>query len=110
MMFSTSPGEALPVRTPANSCCTTSSVFIIFSSASSKMSSRVIMTLKVPKSLPRSKRHRETRQTRAVVREDANFHTYQLLDATVQQHQESGHRTGRLEPLLLTRNQTYPAG
>ena len=27
---------------------------------------------------------------RAVVREDANFHTYQMLDATVQQHQEWG--------------------
>src|SRR5256885_1224011 len=43
MMFSTRAGEALPVRTPANSCCTTSSVFIIFSSASNKMSSRVIV-------------------------------------------------------------------
>jgi len=27
---------------------------------------------------------------RAVVREDANFHTYQMLEATVQQHQEWG--------------------
>jgi len=27
---------------------------------------------------------------RAVVREDANFHTYQMLEATVQQHREWG--------------------
>src|SRR6266536_4332107 len=39
MMFSTRPGEALPVRTPANSFCTTCSVFCILSSASSRMSS-----------------------------------------------------------------------
>src|ERR1051325_4264841 len=38
-MFSTSPAEALPVRTPANSLVTTCSVFCILSSASSKMSS-----------------------------------------------------------------------
>src|SRR5689334_6452187 len=41
-MFSTRPGEALPVRTPANSLCTTSSVLSIFSSASSKISSSAI--------------------------------------------------------------------
>src|SRR5438552_2597173 len=39
MMFSTRPGEALPVRTPANSFCTTCSVFCILSSASSSISS-----------------------------------------------------------------------
>src|ERR1035441_8754673 len=41
-MFSTSPADALPVRTPANSFTTTCSVLIIFSSASSRMSSSVI--------------------------------------------------------------------
>src|SRR4051812_41216785 len=41
-MFSTNPGEALPVRTPENSLTTTSSVLAILSSASSKMSSTVI--------------------------------------------------------------------
>src|SRR5881394_3062163 len=38
-MFSTNAGEALPVRTPENSWTTTSSVLIIFSSASSRISS-----------------------------------------------------------------------
>src|SRR5205823_6692726 len=38
-MFSTRPGDALPVRTPANSFWTTCSVFCILSSASSRMSS-----------------------------------------------------------------------
>ena len=42
MMFSTSAGEALPVRTPANSFTTTCSVLLILSSASSKKSSSVI--------------------------------------------------------------------
>src|SRR3954465_8438601 len=41
-MFSTREGEALPVRTPENSFCTTSSVFSIFSSASNRISSSAI--------------------------------------------------------------------
>src|SRR6266567_9490731 len=41
-IFSTSAGEALPVRTPANPFTTTCSVLIIFSSASSKKSSNAI--------------------------------------------------------------------
>src|SRR5262245_30464287 len=43
MIFSTNAGEALPVRIPANSCCTTSSVFSIFSSVSRMVSSSAIM-------------------------------------------------------------------
>jgi hypothetical protein len=36
---------------------------------------------------------------RAVVREDANFHTYQMLEATVQQHREwGGHRARGTHP------------
>ena len=42
MMFSTRTGEALPVRMPENSCCTTCSVLIIFSSASKIVSSSAI--------------------------------------------------------------------
>src|SRR5881628_779993 len=41
-MFSTSAGEALPVRILANSLWTNSSVFIIFSSIASRASCRVM--------------------------------------------------------------------
>src|SRR5258706_5166058 len=41
-MFSTSEVEALTVRTLANSLCTTSKVFIIFSSISSKAACKVM--------------------------------------------------------------------
>src|SRR5229473_760723 len=41
-MFSTRAGDALPVRTVANSLCTTSKVFIIFSSIVSRQSCKVM--------------------------------------------------------------------
>src|ERR1051326_7110376 len=48
-MFSTNAGDALPVRTPANSFTTTCSVLIILSSASSKKSSSAISAWTVAK-------------------------------------------------------------